>query len=570
MLASLHVENIAVIKQVDIDFSSGLSVLTGETGAGKSILIDALGLILGARPSKDLIRNGESRASVSAMFTMLSPEQRERLAALDVIPDEDGCLYLTRSIDREGKAQTKQNGKTVPLSLQKEIVSWLINIHGQNDNRILMSTAAQQAYLDSYAKNGALLDAYRQVYDQMEACRASIRSLSRDEREKARLVELLRYQIADIDAAKLKPGEEEALEARKEKVKNAEKIVKQTRLITKALYRNEKALPAYELVKKAVTALSSVAEYVPGADDYIQRLTTLSYDLEEIGLAVEDLSESEFEDPDTELDRIETRLDLIVKLKRKYGSDVDEILAYRDRSAAELNDMEKSDELLETYKAEYAKYRKEASALAADLTRSRQEAAKALENGVVDELSYLEMPKVRFRVEIRRLSDEEGRQKLNRSGGDDVEFLLSANPGEPLKSLAKIASGGELSRIMLALKSVNAADSAGETLIFDEIDTGVSGKTSQKIGMRLRRLGQHNQILCVTHSAQIASEAHAQYLIRKGERDGRVETSVIPLDHEGRIREIARIMGGVNITDTLLRSAKEMLDSAHNDSNDLS
>ncbi len=562
MLSSLHIENIAVIKNADIDFQSGFCVLTGETGAGKSILIDAIGLILGGRPSKDLIRNGELKASVSALFSGLEKPLARIPEALDVTPDEDGCLYLTRTVDLDGKAQTKLNGRTVPVSMQKELMSYLINIHGQNDNRILLSTAAQLEYLDSYAGNRELLEAYGQVYDKMEVCRKKIVSLARDEREKARTLELLRYQVADIDAAKLKLGEEEALEAKRDKVKNAEKILKQTRLITKALYRSEKSLPAYELIKKAIAALTSVADYVPHAEEYIEKLTSMTYDLEDIGLTVEDISQNECDDPDAELDRIETRLDQIAKLERKYGSDIAEILAFRERAADELAEIEQSDERLEDYKHELAGYVKEATALAARLTASRKAAAKTLEEGVVSELAYLEMPKVRFRVDIRRSLDGDGKTKFNRRGADEVEFLLSANPGEPLKSLAKIASGGELSRIMLALKSVNAADSEGETLIFDEIDAGVSGKTSQKIGIRLRRLSKTHQVICVTHSAQIAAEAHHQYLIRKDENEGRVETSVIELDRDGRIRELARIMGGLNITDKLLQSASEMLDTA--------
>jgi len=562
MLSSLHIENLAVIKRADMDFEGGFCVLTGETGAGKSILIDAIGLILGARPTKDLIRSGETRAGVSALFTGLDQPLSRLPEGLDVTPDEDGCLYVTRTVDLDGKAQTKLNGRTIPVSMQRELMSYLINIHGQNDNRILMSAAAQQEYLDSYAGNRALLEEYGQVYDQMEACRKKILSLMRDEREKMRTLELLRYQVADIDAAKLKIGEEEELETRRDQVKNAEKILKQTRLITKALYRSEKSLPAYELIKKAIAALTSVAEYVPHAEESIEKLTAMTYELEDIGLTVQDIAENDYEDPDAELDRIETRLDRIGKLKRKYGSDIAEILAFRDRAAEELAEIEDSDEKLEDYKHELSGYVKEATRLAAMLTDARRAAAKTLEEGVVAELAYLEMPKVRFRVDIRPSLSEEGKVKFNRRGADEVEFLLSANPGEPLKPLAKIASGGELSRIMLALKSVNAADSEGETLIFDEIDTGVSGKTSQKIGMRLRKLAEHHQVICVTHSAQIAAEAHAQYLIRKSEREGRVETTVTPLDREGRIGELARIMGGVNITDKLLSSAAEMLDSA--------
>lgn len=562
MLSSLHIENIAVIKRADLDLYDGFQVLTGETGAGKSILIDSIHLLLGGRPSKDMIRTGESKATVSALFTEVDIPLSRAPSSLDVTPDDDGCLLVTRIFDREGKSQTKINGRTVPISLQKELMPYLITIHGQNDNHLLMSPAAHLSYLDNYAENAGLLAEYGGYYEKLEDCRRRMASLKRDEREKARMLELLRYQVSDIDAAKLKSGEEEELKAQREKVKNAEKIIKQTRLVTKALYRSEKTLPAYELVKKAATALAGIAEYIPDAEAYIEKLTTMSYELEDIGLNVEALSENEYEDPDAELDRIESRLDLISKLERKYGSDIDEILAYRDRAAEELKEIETSDELLEDLRLELEDLRKQATALAARLTASRKKAASTLEEQVVTELGYLEMPKVRFHVEIKPHTDENGKPMLNRSGGDDIEFLFSANPGEPLKPLIKIASGGELSRIMLALKSVNAGDSEGQTLIFDEIDTGVSGKTSQKIGIRLRGLAKKNQVICVTHSAQIAAEAHHQYLIQKKENEGRVETSVTELDHDGRVFELARIMGGLIITDKLLQSASEMLENA--------
>ncbi len=562
MLSSLHIENMAVIKRADIDFAPGFCVLTGETGAGKSILVDAIGLILGMRPSKDLIRSGENRALVSALFSELDKPLSRLPDTLDIEPDEDGALYLTKTVELDGRGQTKLNGRAIPHAMQKELMGYVINIHGQNDNRILMSSVAQMAYLDSYAGTRELLATYAEVYERMEACRRRIRALSRDEREQARMLELLRYQVADINAAKLKVGEEEALIQRRDQVKNAEKIMKQARLITRALYRNEKSLSAYELIKKAIAAITSVTDYLPKAEEYVEKLTAMTYDLEDIGLTVADILETDYEDPDAELDRIEERLDLIAKLERKYGSDIAAILAFREHAAKELVELENVDSRLADEKHELLGYVKEATNLAAKLTAARKTAAEALEKGVIDELAYLDMPKVRFHVEIRPSKDHDGKAMLNRNGADDVEFLLSTNLGEPLKPLAKIASGGELSRIILALKGVNAADSEGETLIFDEIDTGVSGKTSQKIGIRLRKLAEHNQVICVTHSAQIAAEAHAQYLIRKREHEGRVETDVTLLDREGRIRELARIMGGVNITDKLLSSAAEMLDSA--------
>lgn len=559
MLSSLHIENIAVIKSADIDFSSGFHVLTGETGAGKSILIDSINLILGVKPSKDMIRSGEKTASVSAYFTEVPQSAFE---GTDYTPDEDGCVLITRVFDIDGKTQTKLNGRAVPVSFQKQIVPNLISIHGQNDNKMLFSPLSHMNYLDAYAGNIELLDEYSKQYNALEECKRKITSLKRDEREKQRAIELLRYQISDIDGAKLKIGEEEELENRRLTVKNSEKIIKNSRLVMKALYRGEKALPAYELVKKSITAIEGISEYITDAKGYIDRLNSISYDLEDIALSVSDVGEGLCDDPESELDEIESRLDLITKMERKYGSSIDEILSFRDRSEKELKEIELSDELISDLKLEIAEYVKKCRNLADKISENRKKSAEVLEKQVVSELTYLEMPKVRFKIDIKPQMNDEGKIKLGRYGVDEVEFLISANPGEPLKPMAKIASGGELSRIMLALKNINSYDSEGQTLIFDEIDTGVSGKTSQKIGMRLRKLSEHHQVICVTHSAQIASEAHHQYLISKAEKDGRVVTDVKYLDREGRIKEIARIMGGVNITDKLIQSASEMLDNA--------
>ncbi len=562
MLSSLSIENIAVIKKANIDFGSGFNVLTGETGAGKSILIDSINLIIGAKPSRDLIRNGESEATVSALFTEASIPL-SGLDDSDITPDEDDNVYITRQIDSEGKAKTRINGRTVPVSLQRTLAERLVSIHGQNDNRILMSASAHLQYLDSYAENKGLYDEYYSVYLELTEYKKKLSELYVDDREKARKTELLKYQIADIDGAKLKAGEEEELQAQKKRLRDAERIMKQSRLVTKALYRNDRSLPAYELIKKAITAIEGISEYFENAEQYIEKLSEMTYILEEIGLCAEDISGEEYSDPDKEIDRIESRLDLINKLQRKYGTDIAEILEYRERAAKELSEIELADELILELEDKIKKAEKRAQLLGEKLSLSRKEAARVLEGSVVSELSYLEMPKVRFKVDIKRSLTPEGKVKFLKTGIDEIEFLLSANPGEPLKPLAKIASGGELSRIMLALKSVNSRDEKGQTLIFDEIDTGVSGKTSQKIGMKLRALSKNNQVICVTHSAQIAAEAHHQFLIKKTESNGRVMTTVEELDREGRINEIARIMGGVNITSKLLDSAAEMLDSAN-------
>lgn len=559
MLSSLHIENIAVIKNADIDFSNGFHVLTGETGAGKSMLIDSINLLLGSKPHKDIIRSGEKSATVCAMFTDVDANL---FSDYDIKPDDDGCIYVSRVIDVDSKNVTKINGRTVPVSLQKQIMPHLINIHGQNDNHILFSPQSHMEYLDSYAMANELLKEYGVAYSKCEELKKKIQSLKRDDKEKERTLELLRYQVNEIDEAKLKKGEEDSLNARKEKVKNSEKIIKNSRLITKALYRTDKTLSAYELVRKSITSLNAISDYVPKYKEYEEKLTNMTYDLEEIALSVAELSDNSYDDPNTEIDLIESRLDQIARLKRKYGSSVDEIIEYRDKASEQIKEIEMSDIMIEDLKTELGKYYKTAQQLSEKLTDLRRTAAKKLEEQVVNELSYLEMPKVRFKVDIRPIYNSEGKARLSKYGANEIEFMISANVGEELRPLSKVASGGELSRIMLALKNINSYDGVGQTLIFDEIDTGVSGKTSQKIGIRLRELSSHHQVICVTHSAQIASEAHHQYLISKSESDGRVQTNVTLLDRQGRINELARIMGGVEITDKLLESAKEMLDNA--------
>ncbi len=560
MLSSLHIENVAVIKKTNIEFGGGLNVLTGETGAGKSILVDSINLILGGKTSTDIIRSGENKAYISAMFSEIDVPI-SKAGELDVSADDDGCLYITRELDSDGKSKSKISGRPVALSFQKDLSSYLITVHGQSDNRLLMFPSAHLEYLDSYCNNKELREEYLKLYGLIEEYNKKIKELSKDAREKERTIELLKYQIEDIGTAKLKEGEEDELIARKERVKNSGKISKQASVIYRALYRNEKSLSAYELVKKALIAIEVISDFLPKSEEYIEKLNEIKYVFEDIGLTAADLLENEYGDPDKELDLIESRLDQISKLERKYGSDISEILQYKEKAEKELSEIELSDILLSELRQKLIKAEKEAIIIANKLSLSRKKASEELEAAIIKELAYLDMPKVNFKVEIKQSCTSEGKIKFLKTGTDVVEFFLSANPGEPLKPLVKIASGGELSRIMLALKSVNAADAVGETLIFDEIDTGVSGKTSQKIGMKLRALSKNNQVICVTHSAQIAAEAHHHFLIKKSEVDGRVETTVEELNRDGRIKEIARIMGGVNITEKLLDSATEMLDS---------
>lgn len=559
MLSSLHIENIAVIKCADIDFNKGFNALTGETGAGKSILLSSINLIMGARPSKEMIRSGEEKALVTAVFSDLGSSVDKFLEENGIASEDDGCVYISRAIQADGKAQTKINGRTVPVSVNKELAQLLINIHGQHDSIALLSPASHIEYLDRYAGRPLYLkkEEYKTVFERLNEYKHKIASLSKDSMEKERLIEILKYQISDIDSYKLKPGEEEELEARKKAVSNSEKIMKQSRLVVRALLRNEKAMPAYELIERAVAAITSLKEYLPNADEYIEKLTDFQYEIEDIAETVERSAETDYDDPVAELDRIEGRLDVIKKLEKKYGPDISSVLLYRDKIAKQLSDIEFSDEKLVELKKELSDIEKQAYLIADDITSIRKEAAMCLEKAITDELEFLDMPKVSFSVKAEK------RAELGADGADDVEFLISANPGEPLKPISKIASGGELSRIMLALKSVNVSSDNLETLIFDEIDAGISGATSEKIGIRLRKLAESNQVICVTHSAQVASTANTQYLIKKYEQDGRTNTVVEELDFDGRLKEIARIMGGMQMTDSLMETARELLTS-HN------
>ncbi len=555
MLSSLHIENIALIRSADIDLSSGFTVLTGQTGAGKSIIIDAISLLLGAKAQKELIRSGEESAMVSALFTDLSGGILASLADLGISPDEDGNLFVQRTIRTDGKSSARIGGRSIPISLVRQAMAHLVDIHGQHDNQKLLDPASHLPTLDAFADLEADLDAYRAVYERMCQIKREMTSLSADEREKERRTELLRYQIADIDAIKPVAGEEEALEEKRKRIRDGEKIRRHADLVVRALWKNEKGMSASDLLAKAATSMKALSSYLPEAEAFAQKLSEYRFEIADMGMSAAALSE---EGEEEDLDKIESRLHELGKLKRKYGADMNEVLAFRAKAQEELEGIEGASERLAELSEEWKIVREQAQVLASVLHEKRAVAASVLEERVLSELRFLEMPKVRFSIDIRD-RDENGKTIFRASGVDTVEFLISANPGEPLKPLDRIASGGELSRIMLALKSAGA-DGEGQTMIFDEIDTGISGKTSQQIGIRLRRLGENAQVLCITHSAQIAAVAHFALFVEKGEIDGRTETAVKLLDHEGRIGEIARIMGGAQMTENLLISAREMLE----------
>lgn len=551
MLLSLHIEHIAVIRSVDIDLSGGFCVLTGETGAGKSLLIDSLNALLGGRVSRDLIRTGEDRAMISAMFGELDASTVEALGDLGIEPDA-GALMLQRVITRDGKSQARINGRAVTQSVLRDAGSLLINIHGQSDNQKLMQKAHHMALLDTYARDGEALETYRAVYAQYRSVREKLARLQQDESERLRTREMLEFQIKDIDAAKLKPGEEERLTERRDRLQHQEKIERSVRLASRALADGEKAT-VLGLIDRAEGALSQIAGLLPACDDLMSRLDALRSEAEDIAERVRDLGDEDMTDPTAELDKLEGRLDTISRLGRKYGEGSAAILAFRDQAAARLEEIDTADDRIAAYEQEMKSLSDELTRLAAALTAARRTAAVELSSAVKDALTFLDMPKVRFEVAVTPT------QAFTGDGLDEVEFLLSANPGEPPAAMIRIASGGELSRIMLAIRSVLNERYGVPTSIYDEIDTGISGRTARKVGIKLSTISAGSQVICVTHSAQIASLADHHYVIRKQEIDGRAETTVTLLRDVERVDEIARILGGLDITDSQREAARELM-----------
>lgn len=557
MLHSLHIENIAVIKSVELEFSRGFMVISGETGAGKSIIIDSINLILGAKADKDLIRHGETTATVSALFTELSDLTVKQCAEHGITLDEENNLFIQRSISLDGRSSVKINGRTVNLAVLKQIAPGLVNIHGQSDTGALADPEKHIDLVDVYACLDTLKAEYQEVYYRLEKTRRSIQDISAKEAERERLKEILSYQIKDIDSAKLHDGEEEELVDKKVKIKNSEKIIKNSEFVYKALRGSEKGSVAY-LLDRSITALTQLAGVIPEYEEYADKLRDSLSGVEDVAEEVLAALDDFDSDPTTTLNEIESRLDKISKLKRKYGYTVKDILEFRDKAKAELDTLENYEETIALLKKEEAKLYGEAATIANKLHAQREAAAEELKTKICDILEFLDMPGVVFYANIR-VDEKDGRKLLNKDGYDNVEFYLSANKGADAQSLAKIASGGEIARVMLALKSVIADKDGVSSVIFDEIDTGVSGKTARKIGLRMRSMSLGLQIFCVTHSAQIASLADTHFLISKSEVDGKTETSVKSLDYDGRVKELSRILGGINVTESQRAAAIDML-----------
>jgi DNA repair protein RecN (Recombination protein N) len=557
MLESLHIENLAVIKSTDLEPGRGFTALTGETGAGKSVIIDSINFLMGRKTQRDLIRTGEKKLFVSALFSELKPEDVSRLSELGIETD-GGQVLLERSRDTEGKNICRINGRAVTNQILRSAGDLLVSLHGQNDTRALESPEARVAVTDAAAHTGPLLSEYREIYGERMSAAAVLAKLKKSAAEKARLRDMLEYQIKDIGSRRLKEGEEEELLAERELVRNYDKIRKQTDIAVRALRSNEKGITAPYLVSRAADAVGKLSGAVPQAAALKERLDSCRYELDDIADEIEALCES-FSDggesADARLDRIEGRLEEISKLKRKYGQSVGEILEFAARAGKELATLDGSDRAEKELEERISVLDGKLAGTGRRLSEARRAAAAAIEKKIRETLIYLDMPKVSFEV---RVADAGKPQK---DGLDTVDFMLSANPGEEMLPLSRCASGGELSRVMLAIKCALAEADAVPTLIFDEIDTGISGSTSRKLGRKLREAAASAQVICVTHSAQIASLAQTHIKITKSLSGERAQTTVSVLDREGRIAETARILGGISVTAAQRQAAVDMIDA---------
>ena len=549
MLSLLHIENIAVIECADISFDRGFNVLTGETGAGKSIVIDAISAILGQRAYRDMIRTGTNKASVRAVFSDVPELSWFEENGVDYDPE----TIIQREIYLDGKNICRVNGSLVTVSILNKLGIQLINIHGQHDSASLFDEDNHLQFLDDFARNESLREAYSECFSSVAKLRREIDRISMDEGEKLRRMETLKYQIDEIEKAGLTAGEDEELEARRKLLQNSEKIANGLNDAVENLYGSDDSDGAASMLATAERALARVAKFSSQISDLHEKIADLMYQVQDAAELARDV-QYELSYSADELDQIESRLDVIHKLRRKYGTTCAEILAYLDKAKKELDEIEFADDHVERLKNKLAKAEKDAWDAALKLRENRNVTADILSKRILTELAQLDMPKVQFACQFTEL-------ELTGNGADAVAFYMSANVGEALKPMSKVASGGELARIMLAMKNVLAEQDKVNTLIFDEVDTGVSGRAAQKVAEKLKSVARSKQVLCVTHLPQLAAMGDTHLLIAKGERDGRTYTTVTPLDLEGRKRELARIIGGASITETTLKSAEEMLRS---------
>lgn len=556
MLKTLSIENIAVIEKADIEFSKGFNVLTGETGAGKSIVVDSINAILGERTSKELVRAGSENAFVTAYFEDINSEVKQKLNEFDLPCEDDGTLMLSRKISAQGKSTCRINGSVCTVSMLKEIGNLLVNIHGQHDSQTLLNADYHYRFVDMYGSLDGVLDEYKQSFRQLLSVRKQLKALTMDADERDRQIELLDYQIKELTDAEIKVGEWDELKKRKNIILNSQNLLQSLNSALAAFNGGDEYSGISTLLSTAVKELGTVSDVDSDIKAVYDKAEALNDSVEVVKDALLDkINSIEFE-PE-ELDRIEERLDLYYTFSNKYGETEQDMLYYLDEAVKKRAAFENSEEELEKLNVWYDDIFNQTVALAQKLTDLRKSTAEKLGNEICKQLEFLDMPKIKFTT-----SFEKG--NLSANGWDKIEFLIATNVGETAKPLAKIASGGELSRIMLAIKSIIAQKDSIDTLIFDEIDTGVSGKASRKIGLKLKELGAFTQVICVTHSAQIASVADSHFLIEKNVENDRTYTNVTVLDYDGRKNELARIMGGINATESLLKSAEELLNNYGN------
>lgn len=552
MLKAINIENIAVIEKCNIDFNEGFNCLTGETGAGKSIVIDSINAVTGQRTSKELVRTGCDKAFVSAVFEDISNDVITALSEYGISADDESVI-LSRSITADGRNTCKINGVTVNVSVLREIGNTLVNIHGQHDNQALLNPNTHCGFIDAFGKYGDILNDYRKCYDQLRAVRKKIKGLAVDENEKLRRIDLLKYQINEIEAANITVGELDSLIERRELVRNSEKLRMSLSMCISLLSGDDNMPGAETTVAQSLQEFSSIAKLLQGREKLLERFDFAASEIADITAEIRDINDSFDFDPN-ELENLEQRIDLIKSLNKKYGGDEAAVLLYLDKAKKELASITSSDELLEELEKQSESLEDELVENGEKLTNARRKSALEFSDKICDVLRYLEMPNVVFSVSLET-------KIYSADGCDKVEFLISANKGQEPKPLSKIASGGELSRTMLAIKSVMADFDSCDTLIFDEIDSGISGRAADKVGRQLKQLSKMRQVLCVTHLAQIAAAADGHYLIQKSTADNSTYTEVTPLEGDLRVKEIARIMSGTAMTENLYNSAKELIEN---------
>ena len=559
MLQSLHIENVAVIEKADIDFTGGMTVLTGETGAGKSIVIDAISALLGERITREVVRHGAEQAFLSAVFGDLDEGATAFLAEQGYSPEEDGTLLIRRTVTADGKGSCRLNGRPATVSVLRQLGRMLVNIHGQHENQVLLQPERHVEYLDRLGRLQPVRQAYEQEYHRYCRIRRAIKAATMDAQERQQRLEMLTRQIEEIDGAALRPGEEEELLARRELARHAEKLAQQLRLVRMALSGDESEVEipgALTQLTDAVQALAEAGSVSEELKRLAERLQSALYDVQACAEEAAQVEDSLSFD-ENERAALEERLAVIRHVVRQHGTDEADVLKKREELQRQLDAIEGNAAQLAALQQESDAARDATIAAAQRLTQARKQAAALFEKNVCEQLAFLDMPRVKLVVSIEPTA-------LTVIGGDKVEFLLSSNPGEPPKSIARTASGGELSRIMLALKSVLAEVDDVETLVFDEVDSGISGRAAAKVGILMRRIAKSRQVLCVTHLAQIAACGHAHLLVQKQVQDDRTFTAVQPLDEKGRLREMARIIGG-DVTDTTLEAAREMRQKAESE-----